>query len=600
MELNFYLVASILALLPGPLLAAVGGTHRALLSVVNGFVMAFVSALVFFELLPQALHEAGPWALMAAVAGFVLPQAFEGWTRPTTEGRGLFAVLLTGLSLHAAADGAALASVAHHGSESLSMAIIVHRLPVGLLIWWMAGGNHRRLLAIASIGALGLATIVGYGWASALSTPNHGGFVLVEAFVAGALLHVLRGPHVHFEPKASSLPLAETAGVALAIVGALWLPADAETTATPVDKFLRLALVSAPALVIGYFVAGLVGTALPPASIRWASRGGPWNQAVRGTALGLPIPICSCGVVPLYAGLHKAGLPASAGLAFLVATPELGIESFLLSYPLLGPQMTLARLGAAALLAIIVGALVGRAAAHNSEPNAQPTTATMPSAVTAPSLGARLRQILHIGFSELLETTGPWIVAGLAIAALFEPRMLAEVAGAAPGPVTVLLFALIGVPLYVCASGATPLAAALVVSGVSPGAALAFLLAGPATNVTTFGLLKHLHGPRIAVLFGIAAIGGAVSLGLTLDVLWNPSWHPPRLDQTVDNIGVLHWACLAILILASLRLFILKGPVALVQNLFNDQPLSSIRSDTRSGCGAQSTGQAENEQTCCS
>ena len=102
------------------------------------------------------------------------------------------------------------------------------------------------------------------------------------------------------------------------------------------QRFLHLMLETSPALLIGYALAGALKVALPRASLGWVSRGGSLSQAVRGMAFGIPIPICSCGVVPVYQGLVKRGVPAAAGMAFLVATPELGIESLLLSIPLLG------------------------------------------------------------------------------------------------------------------------------------------------------------------------------------------------------------------------------------------------------------------------
>ena len=473
-------------------------------------------------------------------------------------------LLLAGLGLHAAADGAALAGAAHHGAETLPMAVLVHRLPVGLLVWWLVGGRRRPVVAAVALVALAGATAGGF-WVASQSPWTDGGFALVEAFVGGALLHVLRGPHEvldHEHPsEMAAAPLAETVGVVLAVIAALTVPPVFEVSSDGgvATSLLHLALISAPALVLGYLLAGVIGVVSPRSGVRWASRGGPWGQSIRGTILGLPIPICSCGVVPVYAGLHRSGLPGAAGLAFLIATPELGIESFLLSFPLLGFELTMARVGAAAVLAILVGVWVGRSV---------PVTAPLPAPADGEHNGLRISEALHLGFSELLESTGPWIVAGLAVAALIEPSLLQQIAQKAPGPLTVLGFALLGIPLYVCSSGATPLAAALILAGISPGAALAFLLSGPATNVTTFGLLNRLHGRRTALLFGVVATAGAAGLGLLLDAMWSADWAPPSPGQAAESIGIVHWVALGVLAVAGARLVLLRGPVALVRSLF--------------------------------
>jgi len=192
-------------------------------------------------------------------------------------------------------------------------------------------------------------------------------------------------------------------------------------------------------------------------------------------------------------------------MAFLVATPELGIESLLLSVPLLGGKLTALRLAAAFALALAAGWFVGRRIEDTG-------TAGDPTIRDERPIATRLVAAARTGLSDLVDDTAPWILLGIVIAAAIEPSFLAPVA-ALPDVVQVLVFAVVGIPMYVCASGATPLAAALVFAGVSPGAAIAFLLSGPATNVTTFGVLRHLHGERSAILFGTVVISGSVALG---------------------------------------------------------------------------------------
>ena len=276
------------------------------------------------------------------------------------------------------------------------------------------------------------------------------------------------------------------------------------------STFFQLALKGAPALLIAYLVAGFMSSFLTRSSIAWMRRGRQWNQAMRGMAIGLPFPICSCGVVPLYRTLVRRGAPATAAMAFLISTPELGLDAVLLSIPLLGGEMTIVRVVAAALVALLVGWIVGRlvprlGARTGSEDHCE-TPASRP-------LGQKIRQGLSNGFGDAVDHTAPWIVFGLILAAVVEAFLPTSWLQRLPAALEIPAFALLGLPTYVCASSATPFVAVLLFKGVSPGAALAFLLTGPATNVTTFGVLARLHGRKIALCFSVTIILLAVAMG---------------------------------------------------------------------------------------
>jgi hypothetical protein len=287
------------------------------------------------------------------------------------------------------------------------------------------------------------------------------------------------------------------------------------------DIFTALVMESAPALLIAFALAGIVQVVLRRAPLRWMRTGNATTEAMRGVAFGLPLPICSCGVIPLYQTLVVQSVPATAAMAFLVATPELGIDSVLISLPLLGVEFTAVRVVAATLVALLIGATLGRLV-QRRWPVAAP--ADEPASEVSRPLLERVRAGLRFGFGEVVDHTAPWIILGIAIASLAEPALRSEWMTALPWGLDVLLFAVIGMPTYVCASGATPLVAVLVHKGVSPGAALAFLLTGPATNATTFGVLARLHGPRVALLFGGMMAALAVGLGLLVNAFL------PRVD----------------------------------------------------------------------
>jgi len=275
--------------------------------------------------------------------------------------------------------------------------------------------------------------------------------------------------------------------------------------------FLEMALESAPALLFAYAAVALMH-AWDFDLKRFLGRGSSLSQAVRGTLAGLPIPICSCGAVPIYRSLIHQRVPTPAAMSFLVATPELGISTLFLSWQLLGGEITLLRVASAALLALCVGLLVGRKAPVLERPPVEAESSEGPT-----PLAVRARRGLAYGFGDMVDTTAPWILVGLAVAAALAPLLDAETFAHLPAGLDVPLFALIGMPLFVCASGSTPLAAVLIAKGVSPGATIAFLLTGPATNVTTFGVLARLHGRARTLSFALVAAVCTTVLGYAVN-----------------------------------------------------------------------------------
>lgn len=327
------------------------------------------------------------------------------------------------------------------------------------------------------------------------------------------------------------------------------------------ERFIELALESAPALLLGFVLAGFVSVFLPRASLRWLRSGSSSGQTLKGMAFGLPLPICSCGVVPMYQSLVRTGAPPTAAMAFLVATPEIGIEAIVLSVPFLGAELTGIRLATAAIVALAAGWIVGRRL-----PMAADTSTAGPP--DRRPVGVRVKDALRFGFIEIVDETAAWLLVGLAIAAAVEPSGMSAWLSTVPPWLEVAGFAALGLPIYVCASGATPLAAAMILGGASPGAALAFLIAGPATNATTYGVLSRLHGSNTAVLFGAVVFGGAVLCGTAVDMLFGTSLTIPAMSESghVDG-SALAWICLAILGAAFAGAILRQGPRAFLSTV---------------------------------
>jgi uncharacterized membrane protein YraQ (UPF0718 family) len=478
------------------------------------------------------------------------------------------------VGVHAFMDGAALGGTAlgREGDGSmLALAVILHRLPEGLVIWWLLQPSRGSWLAAAALGLVAVGTAAGFFFGtSVLSATAARGLFLFQALVAGSLLHVvLHRPHPIV--RAHQADRRHTAAGVGAIAGALLLvlllrahPShDFERDARA--AFVSLALAAAPALALAYVAAGLVHGLLPRASVAWMRRGSRLSQALRGLAFGVPLPVCTCGAVPLYRSLVLRGAPPAAALAFLVATPEIGFDSILLSLPLLGPRVAALRLVCALVVALVAAVIVARLVSVAERAALEPEQDRSPNERPWP---ARLASGLRFGLSEVVDETGPWILAGLAVAALAEPALRGDWARQVPRGLDVPLLALLGMPAYVCASGATPLAAVLVAKGVSPGACVAFLLTGPATNLTTFGVLARMHGRRVAIAFGVTVALLSVALGYAVNALAGPL-PAPALFAPEAPAGALAWACLAFLALLLALSLLRKGPRAFVATVLS-------------------------------
>ena len=333
--------------------------------------------------------------------------------------------------------------------------------------------------------------------------------------------------------------------------------------------FLSLALQSAPALLIAYVLAGLLTAFITPAKLRWLGGGPRGVQALKGVGFGLPLPICSCGVLPLYETLARRGVPGTAAIAFLVATPELGLDAVLLSFPLLGAELTIARVAAAFLVAMLVALVVG------SVIGAKTQSVDEDAEVDTRSMKERVSSGLRFGLIDLFDSTMPWVLAGLLIAAWVQPILGAAAIDSLSPYIQVPLFALLGIPLYVCAAGATPIAAVAIMGGVSPGAGIAFLLAGPATNVTTFGILSRLHNARVAFTFGLTMTLGAIGAGLSVDLAGVTFAGSMDGDMSHGSMGGEWWQMVSLGGLAALMGWSLlrKGPRGVVAQI--SQPTTS-------------------------
>jgi uncharacterized membrane protein YraQ (UPF0718 family)/copper chaperone CopZ len=285
-----------------------------------------------------------------------------------------------------------------------------------------------------------------------------------------------------------------------------------------VSETFRLFIEMSPYLILGFLFAGLLHTLLGEKYIKkHFSKSGLWST-IKAAVFGIPLPVCSCAVIPLAESLRKDGASKSATMSFLVSTPSSGVDSILATYALMGPVYAIFRPIASFLSGILVGIVTHL---KGGEKKSGPT-----SAVTNNNnkKGKKsLKEVFVYGFKVLPSEIAKWLVIGVvvggAISALVPNDFGAKILlGSSLLNYVVIL--LISIPLYVCATGSIPIAASLMAKGVLPGAALALLIAGPATNSVTISFVYKRMGKRVTFFYILSIVVVSVVTGLIFDALW--------------------------------------------------------------------------------
>ncbi|NNF98564.1 MAG: SO_0444 family Cu/Zn efflux transporter [Desulfobacteraceae bacterium] len=303
-----------------------------------------------------------------------------------------------------------------------------------------------------------------------------------------------------------------------------------------VESCWEMLVEMAPYMCLGFFMAGLLHIFVNPRMIIKYLGKGRIKSVFYAAILGIPLPLCSCGVLPTVAGLKRQGANDGASMSFMIATPETGADSIAVTYALLDPLMTIFRPVAAFFTAVVAGLtqnFVGKTY-DESEKNIQLDLSckidNCCDGINCPpekhrhhhTLWEKLKACLRFGFGEILDDISKWLVLGIAIAGAInimvpESFMRTYLDG---GVHSMLIMLVVGIPFYICATSSTPIAAALILKGVSPGAALVFLLAGPATNAATISVVYGLFKKRAAIIYLSSIAVCAILMGLLLDKVY--------------------------------------------------------------------------------
>lgn len=318
---------------------------------------------------------------------------------------------------------------------------------------------------------------------------------------------------------------------------------------------------AAPYMLFGCLMGGVVYAFIRPERVGQYLGKGRFKPVVTAALIGVPLPLCSCGVIPTALTLRRMGATRGATTAFLITTPETGVDSIAVTYALLGPIYAIFRPMAAFFTGVIAGVLEvlfgvkdSTPAAHDSHCDACHTEPTPVPAVSAGgnSISQKFKLAVRYGLGDFLDDISLWLVigflaAGLILAVVPPAAIERTLGGGLPGMLIILL---VSIPLYICASATTPLAAALLLKGASPGAALVLLLAGPATNTAGIILLSKFLGRRSVVIYLASIAVCSLGFGLLLNqtFLWlGVSPHAAIALHHASSPGNFKLACALIL-----------------------------------------------------
>ena len=328
------------------------------------------------------------------------------------------------------------------------------------------------------------------------------------------------------------------------------------------DRFWFTMCELAPWLLLGMLISGLLHVLLPKHFIRRRFRGK--SGVVQSVLLGVPLPLCSCGVVPAGIGLKNDGASDGAAVGFLISTPQTGVDSILVSASFFGWPFAVFKMIAAAVTGIVGGWLTEWSSA--SEPQAT----SLPVVATTEASGSKLFALAEHAI-EILRSIWVWLLIGVVVSAAigtFGLESLFQRVNSAGLLASMLVMLLISVPLYVCATASVPIAAALVAGGLPPAVALVFLMAGPATNVTTIGAIADRFGKKVLLYYLLTIVIGSFVSAFLFDWL---------LTASVVSGDVHHhhhqawWSILSAIVLSGLILFVAAkgffGSTGMVENI---------------------------------
>lgn len=285
------------------------------------------------------------------------------------------------------------------------------------------------------------------------------------------------------------------------------------------EEVLYLINEMSPFLLLGFFLAGIMHAFIPRRYYaRYLSRP-DFRSVVYATLIGIPLPLCSCGVIPTAMSMRKDGASKGAVSAFLICTPQTGIDSIIATMSIMGLPFAIIRPVAAFFTAIIGGSVVN--AFDRSAPETSAASSTDAPLLPHYTFLQKMKIALRYAFVEMMEDIGKWLVIGLLIAGLITVFVPDSFFVAFQGNTWASMFLVmcLVLPMYLCATGSIPIAVALIMKGLTPGAGLLLLIVGPASNIASMLIVRKVMGMRTLLAYLGSIIVCSVFFGWLTDYL---------------------------------------------------------------------------------
>ncbi len=324
-----------------------------------------------------------------------------------------------------------------------------------------------------------------------------------------------------------------------------------------------------PYLLFGFFMAGILSVLVSQRLVeRHLGGRGIW-PLLKASILGIPLPLCSCSVIPVSMSLRKHGASKGATISFLLSTPQTGVDSIFVTLSLLGPVFAVFRPVVALVTGLVGGVLVDVFNQGGKGKESTPPECT-DQCCAAGTVSSGVFRGLKYGFVTLPRDIGKAMLVGLLIAALIstvvpDDFFAEKLLGTGIFAMVVMMF--LGIPVYVCATASVPIAAALIAKGLSPGAALVFLITGPATNAAGFTTIWKVLGGRAAIAYLFTVVVCALGSGLLLDMTFpelssSVQAHVHQMEPSVWG----HISAIALLAILAIAIFRTKKPAGQTQD----------------------------------
>ena len=295
-----------------------------------------------------------------------------------------------------------------------------------------------------------------------------------------------------------------------------------EIIKTYFGELIKITNEMSPYLLLGFLFAGLLHTLVPKDKIVHYLGANNFRSVINAALLGIPLPLCSCGVVPTGLSFYKNGASKGSSVSFLISTPQTGIDSIMITYSMLGLPFAIIR----PIIALVTGFFGGWLTNAITHSEAKKPIEPITKSFESPTSKNKFTEIFHYGFVSFFQDIAKWLVIGLLIGAAISVAIPEHFFDKYQGNefINMLIAIAIAGPLYVCATGSVPIAAALMMKGLSPGAALVFLMVGPATNAATITMVGKVLGRKTLFAYLGTVLASALFFGFIINEVLPQLW----------------------------------------------------------------------------